>query len=66
MHIDLYELKAECAERCGNEVVSWVMDNGAAKTAYVVTVDEDMPKELADALIQHGYENGDSVLVVVQ
>lgn len=67
MDIDLYELRAELAPRCENEVLEWVMANGAAKTAYVVTVDEDdMPKGLADALQTHGYEDGESALVVVQ
>jgi len=67
MDIDLYEMKAELAKRCGNDVLDWVTKHGAAKPAYVVAVGEErMPKELSDALRAHGYEDGEAALVVVQ
>jgi hypothetical protein len=67
MDIDLYEMKAELAKRCGDDQLDWVAKHGAANTAYVVAVGEDgMPKELADALRAHGYEDGESAMVIVQ
>jgi hypothetical protein len=67
MDIDLYEMKTELAKRCGNDVLDWVTEHGAAKTAYVVTVAEErMPKDLAEALRAHGYEDGETALVIVQ
>ncbi len=67
MDIDLYEMRAELAKRCGNDVLDWVAKHGAVKTARVVAVGEDeMPAEMAEALRAHGYEDGDSALVIVQ
>ena len=66
MEVDLYEVKAELVKRRGQDITDWIMAHGTPKAAYVVTVGEDMPVKLADALREHETEDGEAVMVIVQ
>jgi precorrin-6B methylase 1 len=66
MDIDLYQL-AKCVDRCADEDnIDWVLANGREKAAFIVTIDDNMPQDMREELIEAGNDMNDDVIVIIQ